>query len=68
MTGFVKEDIEHTILVGYSINGIPVHEKSESIAKERIGQRVSYELNYDGYRKFGMFNENFYEKAVILDT
>jgi hypothetical protein len=66
MQGVVKEDIVHTVLEGYSINGVPVHSDSEELAKQLVGKTVSYELNYDGYRKFGMFTEKFYEKAVIL--
>jgi len=65
MKGIVKEDIVNTILEGYSINGICVHPNSENIAKKNVGKEVEYELNYDGYRKYGMWNEKFYEKVVI---
>jgi hypothetical protein len=67
MKGIIKEDIVHTILEGYSINGIIVHKDSEELAKNNVGKEVEYELNYDGYRKFGMFSEKFYEKAVITN-
>ncbi len=64
--GIIREDIVYTILEGYSINGIHVHKDSEQFAAENVGKEVSYELNYDGYRKYGMWKESFYEKALIV--
>ena len=66
MKGIVKEDIVNTILEGYSINGIAVHRDSEDCAKDNLGKEVEYELNYDGYRRFGIFSQKFYEKAKII--
>ena len=67
MKGVTKEDVVNTIIEGYSINGIIVHKGSEEIARNNVGKEVEYELNYDGYRKFGMFSERFYEKAIIIN-
>ncbi len=66
MKGRVKEDIVHTILEGYSIDGITVHSDSEAKAKENVGKEVEYELTYDGYREFGMFTKEFYKQAIII--
>lgn len=65
MKGKIKEDRIDNELYGYSINKIPIHKDSELIAKDNVGKEVKYELNYDGYRKFGMFSEKFYKKAKI---
>ena len=66
MKGIIKEDMELTILQGYIINDIPVHPDSEEFAKNNLGKKVEYELNYDGYRQFGMFTKDFYKKAKII--
>jgi hypothetical protein len=63
--GIVKEDIVHTIKEGYSVNGIPVHKDSEELASKNVGKEMWYELNYDGYREFGMFTKDFYKQAVL---
>lgn len=68
MFGVVKEDCEHDIVEGYSINGIPVHKESETIAENNIGKEVQYELNFDGYRSFGAFTREFYKKAKIISV
>ena len=65
LTGKIKEDIVHNVLEGYSINGIFVHKSCEEYAKENVGKNVEYELNYDGFRRFGAFNKKFYETALI---
>lgn len=66
LIGEIKEDRIHNILEGYSINGIFVHKSCEEYAKENVGKIVEYELNYDGYRRFGAFNKKFYETAMIV--
>ena len=68
MFGIVKEDSEHDIVEGYSIDGIPVHKESEPMAQANVGKEVQYELNYDGYRPFGAFTKEFYKQAKIISV
>lgn len=65
--GIVKEDFNYGTLIGYTINGMVVRNNSLKKAKKNVGKKVKFIVDYQGYRKYGMFTKDFYKgiKEII---